>query len=928
MKSCLPLLLLSLVAAPMAMAAITTRIALNPDGAALRLQAAAPAGDWSAAELHLRLQAADHDEALSRLDLSQQNGVVRGICASPRVRWEFTCSPQGELLLFESVLTNLTDNELRLEPELLAIMDGSPTLQTFWNGFAARHSIGREPLTRKGIKGEVEKHVGASTMPFPVSAVYGERSSLFLGSVPFDPISYTAGGYDPARQSLSYALRLVLAPRQSLPFRLVLGSAGVRYGAQEAVVQQFYEAFPECWAVIGGQDNPYVWANHAQYNNWWGQPNPEISRRLQTRIEWCYCPYKRSGDMLGRPEFWDYRPHSTFRSGKPECGGIPIDYGSITLPDFHQHRRDRFNKLARPYGWMFYNTTAGTWCEKQLAEQHYPDAITHDKSVMYILNSWSTHHDQEIRVFPMGTSFANAFEADMTKLAAELDLPGFALDCAYGGASYRGPAVNTDLPGRAWDEEGLFIDQSVAINHQVDFIHAINREPGRQLTAFINGYLKGDYVMVEAPYLNTGKFKRWMPLLRWYIGPRPGCVHGHGFLYTELVPDWRNQTPEYFREMMPKLSDYVIMNQFKYGLTNSYLTQFGNPQQVYIFPEAFELMRAGWQAEIPMQIPADMRVPYQARYGRGVNSYFFLGNSAANEVSGTVRFDSAGLDREGWVMLFNRKLRDRAACRNRLDGPLNAIDVCLPSRVPVIYEAVLALQPNQPQLTFEVSAVKELHRQHYLFTWGDQTFSSPIRLRRLRDFRLTRVILNGLPLDVQDDRLAATLFPAGGRLELFYESEHFAVPAESITAFPYADPAGNLNFTLRLPDDSAISQRLAARFADYFAFCRERKVIPAASPDFNRVQDQGFSEPDAGTIALHFSDRSLIRSSPGGGLVLEAASLPELETLTDQLFSVMDHHFAYTFPFRWAMGLSQEILVHFKMYGKSFPVSPYFSEAR
>ena len=38
----------------------------------------------------------------------------------------------------------------------------------------------------------------------------------------------------------------------------------------------------------------------------------------------------------------------------------------------------------------------------------------------------------------------------------ELNLPGYALDCAYGGASYRGLVINQALPGRARMKKGFY----------------------------------------------------------------------------------------------------------------------------------------------------------------------------------------------------------------------------------------------------------------------------------------------------------------------------------------------------------------------------------------------------------------------------------------------------------------------------------------
>lgn len=898
------------------------------------------AGDWQQAELQA-FMGEDSQNATEFLVPENVQSDAQGIrfqFSRPDYLWEVQMTVQGKMLLLESTLTNRSDRELRLEPGWQVKLPSLRSFTHYWDGFGHQYETSSgEAINRKGIKGEEEKHVGASTMPFPVSALGGGNDSIFLGSVPYDPISYTSGSFVPADQLMQYSLRVVLSPGQRLQMRQTIGSARTRYGMQEAIVQQYYESFPELWEVVQGQENPYIWGNHAHYKNWWGQPKPEASRRLQTKIEWCYCPYKRSGDMYGKKELWDYQAKNPFRSGKPECGGVRIDFGTISVEDYHDHRRDRFQQYAKRYGWMFYNTTAGTWCELQLAREKYPDSITHDKSVMYILNSWSTHHDQEIRVFPMGTSFAKDFENDLVKLADELNLPGYALDCAYGGASYRGTAVNESLPGRAWDEEGVFIDQSVAINHQVDFIRNVYSESDKKLTTFINGYLKGDFVMVETPYLNIGKFRRWMPLLRWYIGPRPGCVHGHGFMFKDVVPDWRNKSPEYFQELMPKLSDFVILNQFKYGLSNSYLTMYGNPQQVYIFPEAFELMRAGWQAELALELEEGMRVPYLSRYGRAVNSYFFLGNSGTEEVAGQVRFDNQALMGSGWAMLWNRKMRRSARTENSLEGDFTSIPAVLPSRVPVIYESVAGLKTDVQGVKVLVEAEKDLHQQIYRFRWENSAeFEGILRCRDIRHFALYSVRLNGNPVAMDNFQSEELRFSPDSILEVTYRSKLFHIAEEEILQFPFVDAQQNLSCQVQISEESELSAELATRFEEYFDFCRENKLLSEESPQLS-IQKNNVLEDAPGSIFLIDGKSALppawkdlpdgISRSPKGALLIKASDEQAGVLLIEELFRVMDIRFEYIFPFQYVMGLHRDMLVHFKMLDRHFPYQKYFEVA-
>lgn len=882
--------------------------------------------DWRQAQLqfYMTVGANGIPVEMGRPQVTESGGAMKLLWTTPQYRWRVTLSPRGKLIEATSEVTNLTNKELWLEPEMRVIADKGETFSRFWDGFGHTAETGGDTLRRAGIKGEVEKHVGASTMPFPVSGVFGGKDILYIGGVPFDPVSYTAGSWDPKAKTLTYSLRVVAAPKQTVVFRQTLGRAAADYGAREAVVQQFYEAYPECWAVIMGQDNPYIWGAHGQYINWWQKPDPELSRRLGITIEWTYCPYKRSGDMIGREELWDYQAHNPFRPNKTEMGK-PFDMGKVSREDYLNHRSELFRRDGRRYGMMFYNTVSGTWCEIDLARKKYPDAITHDKDVMYILNVWSTHHDQEIRVFPLGTSFGKVFYSDMVELVKELDLPGFALDCAYGGAYYRGPAVEKELPGRAWDKDGKFIDQSVAINHQVDFIHDIIKKPeNRRLTAFINGYVKGDYVMVEAPFLNTGKFKRWMPLLRWYIGPRPGCVHGHGYMLNEVVPDWRNRPAEELREIMGKLQDYIIMNQFKYGLGSSYLTQYGCPQQLYTLPEHHELMRAGWQAEIPM-VPEDgMRVPYRARYGRGVNTYFFLGNSGTEEVRGKVRFDNPAVNGEGLTILYALKMRDRSETVDMLDGDFTQVEAVLPSRVPVIYEAVAGIRKPAENFLCEINVEKRLNEQRYRVRLGNrQAFASPVYVRDIRDFSLAGMTLNGTEIQ---PGMEIQLKP-GSELEFVYRSQIFRNTAQEILAFPFTDAKNKTAFTVQA--DTEDGCRPGQRFNEYFDFCKARKII-ASNSGAVPVTNVADPVPAAGVVTLLIGKGKDdgITVSPDGGLVIQASDSEMADRMITALFKVMDQRYEYVFPFRHVMGLKPEMIQHFGMWNKAFPYRKYFEAGK
>jgi hypothetical protein len=78
---------------------------------------------------------------------------------------------------------------------------------------------------------------------------------------------------------------------------MFLDSSSTTYGEREGLVQKFYESLPELWT--SDQENPYIWGNYSHYQSWWIKPDAELLRRRYATIEWCYCPFRRSGDIYG-----------------------------------------------------------------------------------------------------------------------------------------------------------------------------------------------------------------------------------------------------------------------------------------------------------------------------------------------------------------------------------------------------------------------------------------------------------------------------------------------------------------------------------------------------------------------------------------------------------------------------------------------------
>lgn len=834
----------------------------------------------------------------------------------PELSWKIRVVPRGKTLVAESELHNSGKTEQLLEPGLAFQFRSGVSFSGFWDGFGKTLEIGNVPIGRKGIKGALEKHVGASTSPFPASAVFQGERVFFLGTVPFDPLSYTAAQYDPQKNRLESSLRIVLAPGQTLKIRQVLGSITAPYGIPEGVVQTYYDSFPEVYAVSGGQDNPYIWGTHAHYMSWWRKPDRELSRRFHITIEWTYCPYRRSGELLCRDDRWDYKPSAPFRT-QNMLGGELVNHARYSASEFRKLVKERFLKYGRNFGWMYYNSNGGTWCEVQLAEKYFPDSINGDTDgVRKYLENWSTIHDREVRMFPYGTSYAEEFERAQKILVRELDLPGFSFDCSYGGAYYRGPAVDKPLPGRAWDDRGKFIDQSIAINHQVDYVRSLRNNEGEPLSVFFNGNLKGDYAMTEASYVEKAQYKRWFPLLRWQIGPRPGTTHKHGFCIRQVQPDWRNLTREAFLDLVGRLSDHLILNQFQYGLANDQLSMFGNPQMIYVQPEALELMRSLWQAELPVKTEFDGKVRYLSRYGTGANTFFCFGNSSRNDVSGKVRIDNGRLTREGESVLFVRKMRDQAVTENIVSGGFTQFKLNVPSRTPVIYEAAASLK--MPDGKVRVSSKKSLDRIVFTFE-PEKAIDSKIHFRDIYGFRIGSVDVDGKPVAYTGNR-AEIKIPAGGKLSVAYMSREYQLSEADLKKFSFTDPLGRPVFRIQAVPGA---ENVAERFNEYFRFAEKYQGGVTMKNDIP-VTVLETPVPAAETVTLLIGGTPGIRMVDNGGIVIAAENAHQLDRRATQFFYALDRQYPVKIPFRSVMGLLQNIVTHFNLSKTVLPCRPYF----
>ena len=133
--------------------------------------------------------------------------------------WKTSFEVRVRLTAGQQHYCQFREEDLWLEAGIFLQPDGSaPALPL--GGSNHIEPLDNRPVARNGVRGKLLKHLNTPSYVFSASGVAFQDSSLFLGHVTFDLVSYSAASYDPGTRR--YAFRNALLSAQGNRFRYVL----------------------------------------------------------------------------------------------------------------------------------------------------------------------------------------------------------------------------------------------------------------------------------------------------------------------------------------------------------------------------------------------------------------------------------------------------------------------------------------------------------------------------------------------------------------------------------------------------------------------------------------------------------------------------------------------------------------------------------
>lgn len=839
-------------------------------------------------------------------------------------------STKGKLTGWEIEMINDSGEALRLQPQLVWTVPGLGAYDRYWDG--------SQTLTQIGEITEARKFSTLRSMA-PWSGLVGAKRALVLGTAPSQILSFVESGFIPPGDGrpaeLSFAARLIIPPHARRTISFFSGDLDAPFGGERELVQRVHEAYPQSFQP-DPHAPPSLWGASAHY--WMATKSPdtlpgrapiEFMRRMNVSWEWCYSPFKRSGDIWGEEEYWDYTPLVPFDKKPTLRLGQKIDFGEISRSEFLDRREKYFNQYNGAFGFMFY-TPFAAWMEHQLAREKFSDAIIDDATQMTDLKYFVTGYDRELLVLPWFTSYQKLVETQYRRVAETYDIHGFGFDVALGGARYRGPAVaNADAP-RAYDEKGDFIDVGAAAAYVLDYVKSLPTrfDKSQRLAAVINGTrsfnsaVRGDYGMLEGtPYFHG---REQIPLSRYLFGQKPASWW-KGWSYTQFaVPNWQRYDRQHFLKTMRGLVDYTIFSSFQWGNIPTLNYEMGVPKVTGTVPILIDSLRRGWQAVFPVDFSWEGSV-HTGRYGRDLQTRLFWGNpyEEPRRIDATV--DGSYLGDGTYV--FAARLNGPARLENRLDHGKTSFAVGVPSRQPFLVDAVAAL-PGDAEGVVAGSLETSPYRIRInldISANGDRP--AVLRLPKHEGYDAPVVSNDGRTLTVvaREGGYELTL-PAGARevrIAAEYASSLLRFTPEQLAAFPFFATEFDPGFAVYSPSLKQLSPYVIdERLRQFVSF------YPIASGKNSTPQPLRFTEEQSVTgpvLAITLdpaaSGATISFASPER-IEITAPNSEELSATLDRFLALLNERYPYHPGFIATWGMDAGLLRHVKAGGENLEDAP------
>jgi hypothetical protein len=790
---------------------------------------------------------------------------------------ELELTPQGRCVVWRVTCRNAGKEQMWLElgPEIQVRSRDGITIFDGWEDVRNPAEF-LPPKARKYPTGRVL---------FPVSCAWNSKAAVGIGLDAGELVSYFRHTYEPrgaGAGTLSCQVRIVADPGKEEQVRFIVAAAPGEWGKFE-IFEAYYESFPSFFVPHPDVDPRLSLGDSMQ--NAWPQPTntaphanmQESCRRGYAGWSWCYAPFRRTGEILCRPELWDYK---FFRA--------PVRHWALPRDEFVAWRDRSFANVKKAgLADLFY--VDAVWCEEALVKERYSDSLITGPDAS-VLRGATAGCDVELNVFPLNTSFGRQYEQDTATIVKELDPAGFALDCAGNTWRYVGPALPT-LPSRAWDETvGVYCGVEIGVAKYMDFVHTLKRADGSTVGMYPNVESGGPYAVffrADATMLEGTPWhmeRTHADRMRWKLGSKSLVWHATWRL-DELFDESKITDPRKLKDIIHGLSDFTLLQSLRLGAIPNLWTTTGNPRLTSWLPAIVECVLTGWQ---PVPAARTKAPVWATRYGRGLDTLIAVAHETAEEVADRVTIQNTRIA-DGLLLMSHY---DGSELANEIDKDLTVTPLTIPVRTPILLRAQLEALSHENLAAARVSQETRIAGAT-LKAVLDAQGKTVLRARTPRNMAPKAVAWNGKDTAFTlKDGAAEFAVEGSGQLEVAYISALFDINDADLLDYPFVlDNKPNCSIVLS-PSAGETEKLMAHRLQEYFRYWFGH-VKKHPSPTL--IPITAAAQKPTGTCVHIGIDSKLARSRislAGGDLHIKAPSGKALQAAMEDMLRALDTRYS------------------------------------
>ena len=632
--------------------------------------------------------------ALAFQGVRSQGGsaVVEYADAASGLKMTLNAKPEGELIRLDLLMRNETSEQMLVETwQYLPYPADS---EIWYDGFEDRRISGVAMIRRETLH-----HT------FPVMAVFSKNAGLAYGFDPEQMLGFFENRCE--KGSFGQNVRVVVPAKGETTLRQVVYAFTPDYGTDSAV-EHYFRCFPKMAKPVEGVDPRMFQGCEGGQENRPGKTDyTEYNRVGGASWIWDYAPFRATGDFAVHADVHERFPINDLAEklypGYFKCRDVKQFLTYQTAKYTGKYEKERLDFLAKRKQRISFQNRASniaslfyiiSMCDLRLAQDRYKDAMLVDPDTTCLYGPGWVH----VMAFDHSMSlWNNQFEKDMKRdlkeVTQELEISGFSYDCISQFRKCRLPSI-AGAPGLSWDETGIFLNQQIETSAMVDFLHSLRRGDlrmgvaGNGTGSFFLAF-KSDLPIVEAnPFKVCENFPTYVADRRLW-GNRTG-----GSFYSIRMHDRFGQmidysafSPEQLRAAYRSLLELSVLQCFNFGFYPNIDWIFGHEYPARYVHVIRDVLNLG-----PQIVPAVRccQTHWIRRYGSGLNSYLFIGNSAPEPADFAAAVDNRSLGgKSGEAFLVTDYFGVKTA--NEVAGNATKVSRRLQPREPWLLKPVLKI---------------------------------------------------------------------------------------------------------------------------------------------------------------------------------------------------------------------------------------------